>query len=414
MRRESAEDDRVFMLMSPARKVPAIWTMAFRPFFLAAALWSALALALWIAMLAFGFALPSRFDPLTWHIHEMLFGFVPAAIAGFLLTAISNWTGRAPVYGAVLAGLAGLWLAGRIDCLISAFIPFWLAAAIDVAFPIAVCMVAARELVAARNWRNLSMPAPIAVIAIADLLVFLQQDGFAVPEGLGWRLGFATIVILISVVGTRIIPTFTRNWLAAHATERLLPDHGGNPGHASSHRLLDRTALGLLHASLIGWAFAPTFRPFGALLILAAVLNFARLLYWRGAATCAEPLLFSLHVGYFWLVVGAALLGATMLTPAFPLAAAIHAFTAGAMGAMILAVMTRVSLGHTGRPIEADWPTTLLYILVNAAAVARIAAAFPGADTRVVLLDISAALWVASLAAFALRYGPLLVAPRTR
>lgn len=390
--------------MRPPRKVPAIWTMAFRPFFLAAALWSALALALWIAMLAFGFAVPSRFDPLTWHIHAMLFGFVPAAIAGFLLTAIPNWTGRAPVRGAPLAGLAGLWLAGRILCLVSAFIPFWLAAAIDLAFPAALCAVAAHEIIAARNWRNLAMPAPIAVIATADLFMFLQQARLAVPEGLGWRLGLSTIVILISVIGTRIIPPFTRNWLAAR----------GLAQPACAHGLLDRAALGLLHAGLIGWAFAPTFRPFGVLLVLAAVLNLFRLLRWRGAATLAEPLLFSLHVGYFWLVVGAALLGAALLAPAFPLAAAIHAFTAGAMGAMILAVMTRVSLGHTGRPLEADWPTTFLYLLVNAAAVTRVAAAFFGAGVRMTLLDISAALWVAGFALFVLRYGPLLVAPRLR
>lgn len=385
-------------------EVPTLWVVAFRPFFLAAAIWSALALALWMAMLISGLALPSRFDPLTWHIHEMLFGFVPAAMAGFLLTAIPNWTGRPPLHGAPLACLAGLWLIGRIACLISAFLPLWLAAAADLAFPAALCAAAAHEIIAARNWRNLLMPAPIAVLGIADLLMFLELGRFAVSPGLGWRLGLSTIVILISVIGTRIIPVFTRNWLSARGIAKPL----------AGHNLLDRAALGVLHAGLIGWAFAPTFAPFGALLILAAVLNLLRLARWHGSATLTEPLLFSLNVGYSWLIVGAALLGVTTLDAALPLAAAIHAFTAGAMGTMILAVMTRVSLGHTGRELEADRFTTSLYLAVNAAAVMRIAAAFLNGGAQLPLLSVSAALWVASFALFVVRYGPMLVASRIR
>ncbi len=396
------------MLVSSAHmrrsEVPAVWALAFRPFFLAAGIWSALALALWMAMLVGVLALPSQFDPLTWHIHEMLFGFVPAAIAGFLLTAIPNWTGRAPLQGAPLAWLAGLWLVGRIVCLISALIPLWLAAAIDLAFPAALCTVAAHEIIAARNWRNLPMSVPIALLAIADLLMFLERARLAVPAGLGWRLGLSTIVILISVIGTRLIPAFTRNWLLARGAAKL----------PAGHSLLDRAALGVLHAGLIGWAFAPTLRLFGVLLISAAPLNFWRLARWRGSATFAEPLLFVLHGGYFWLIVGAALLGATMLDAAIPVAAAIHAFTAGAIGTMVLAVMTRVSLGHTGRPLKADRVTTSLYLMVNAAAVTRIAAVFIGGGAQLPLLGLSAVLWVASFALFVLRYGPMLVAPRIR
>ena len=163
--------------------------MAFRPFFLMAGVWSAVALAGWVALLAMGLTLPSRFDPLTWHIHEMLFGFVLAAIAGFLLTAIPNWTGRAPVSGLPLAALATLWLAGRLACFISASVPLWLAAATDLAFPFVLCAVAAREIIASRNWRNMPMPVPIAVLGIADLLMYLEVAGFSVPAGLGWRLG---------------------------------------------------------------------------------------------------------------------------------------------------------------------------------------------------------------------------------
>lgn len=182
-------------------------------FFLAAALWAAFSLTLWIVLFETGSALPSRFDPLSWHIHAMLFGFVLAAIAGFILTAIPNWTGRRPIQGSALAGLVALWLLGRIACFVSAFLPLWFAAALDVAFPLVLSAVAAREIVAARNWRNLMMPFPIGVLGIADLLTYLERAGFGIPAGLGWRLAMAAIIALVSAIGGRIIPAFTRNWL---------------------------------------------------------------------------------------------------------------------------------------------------------------------------------------------------------
>jgi uncharacterized protein involved in response to NO len=380
---------------------PAILTVAFRPFFLAASLWSALALTLWIVLFMTGLALPSRFDPLTWHIHEMLFGFVLAAIAGFMLTAIPNWTGRTPIRGAPLGGLVLLWLLGRIACLISGSIPLWLAATVDLAFPFVLCALAAFEITAARNWRNLAMPIPIAVLGIADLLMYLENTGLAVPTGLGWRLGLAAIIVLISVVASRIVPSFTRNWLAKHGTATL----------PAAQRSIDRAALGVLHGGLVGWAFLPAYRPFGALLLLAAVLNLWRLVRWRGFATLGEPLLVILHVGYAWVIVGAALLGAVMLTDAVPVAAAIHALTAGAIGTMVLAMMTRVARGHTGRPLQADRITVLIYLVISAAAVIRVAATFANAWSMI-LLTASAALWVASFALFVIRYGPWLIAPR--
>ncbi len=380
----------------------AILSLGFRPFFLAAGIWSALAVLLWILMLVSGFALPSRFDPLTWHIHEMLFGYVGAAIAGFLLTAIPNWTARAPLQGAPLACLVAFWLVGRIACLFSAFVPLWVAAALDIIFPAALCIVVARDIAAARSWRNLLLPMPIALLCVADLLMFLEAGGFNVPQGLGWRLGLSTIVILISVIGTRIVPAFTRNWLLAHGIAKPLATHG----------LLDRAALGVLHAGLIGWAFAPMQPIFGAVLILAAALNLVRVARWRGHEARAEPLLLILHVGYLWIVIGAALLGAALLDAALPLAAGIHAFTAGAMGTMILAVMTRVSLAHTGRLLEADKLTTLLYLMINVSAVTRIAAAFLGGELQLKLLGFSAILWIASFAMFVGRYAPMLVSAR--
>jgi uncharacterized protein involved in response to NO len=389
----------VFPSASLARS--AMWTLAFRPFFLAASLWAALALMLWIGLFMTGTALPSRFDPLTWHIHAMLFGFVFAAIAGFMLTAIANWTGRPPVRGAALAGLLAVWLLGRILDLSSTFVPLWLTAAIDLAFPFLLSAIAAREIIAARNWRNLMMPVPIAVLGIADLLMYLELSGLEVPVGLGWRLALAAIIALITAIGGRIIPAFTRNWLVGRGESRLPAGHG----------LVDRMALATLHAGLVGWAFLPASRLVGGLLLLAALVNLWRLARWRGWATAAEPLLAILHAGYAWIVMGAALLGAGLLSNLVPEAAAIHAFTAGAIGTMVLAVMTRVSRGHTGRPLHSDRTTSLIYAAVTFAGVTRVAAALWTAFSMP-LLGSSALLWVASFLLFAAAYGPMLVSPR--
>ena len=344
--------------------------------------------------------MPSRFDPLAWHIHEMLFGFVMAAVAGFLLTAIPNWTRQPPVSGGLLALLAGLWLLGRIFCSVSALVPSWLAVAADLSFPVALVGVVTREIVAGRNWRNLPMVAPVTVLGIANLLMHLEADGVAVPPGLGWRLGLAAVIVLISVVAGRIVPSFTRNWLAKRRASGLPAVHGW----------IDQVALGVLHAGLFGWTFLSTFRPIGVLLLLGAVLNLWRLLRWRGSATVAEPLLLILHVGYAWLVLGVALLGLTMLDAEIPQSAAIHTLTAGAVGTMILAVMTRVTRGHTGRDLSADRATSLIYILVTLAAIVRVATAFDMAHPMPLLIA-SACLWIAGFGLFALCYGPMLLGP---
>jgi uncharacterized protein involved in response to NO len=385
----------------PARSTPAVLTQGFRPFFLAAGFWSIAALAIWIVVLATGGTLPSRFDSLSWHVHEMIFGFIMAAIAGFLLTAIPNWTRRLPINGRPLALLVGLWLLGRLVCLISALVPFWLAVAADLAFPTVLVAFAAREIVAGRNWRNLPMVVPVTVLGVANLLMHLESEDFAVPTGLGWRLGLVAIIILISVVAGRIVPSFTRNWLARRGAFELPSVHG----------LVDRAALGILHLGLLAWAFDLEARFVGPMLMLGAALNLWRMLRWRGTATGAEPLLMVLHIGYGWLVIGVGLLGLTTSGFEVPLGAAIHTLTAGAIGTMVLAVMTRTTLGHTGRSLSADRTTALIYILVGIAAVVRVAAAFD-ADLAMPLLIASAGFWIAGFAIFLLHYGPFLLQPR--
>jgi len=347
------------------------------------------------------FTLPSRFDPLSWHIHEMIYGFVTPAVGGFLLTAMADWTGRPAVTDRVTAGLSVLWVAGRVVCLVSQWLAPWVGVAVDLTFPTALLLVVLRELSAGGNRRHYPLLAPLLLLTLADLLMHLTALGVAIPIGLGWRLAMFCIVVLLSVIGGRIIPTFTRNWLAAHGDKRRPVEKG----------LLDRIALGTLHAFLLCWVFVTNSALLGAALVAAGALQLWRLARWQGQATVAEPLLFVLHVGYLWLGAGTALLGASALWDWVPVAAGIHALTTGAFGTMILAVMTRATLGHTGRTLHADRATVALYGLVTLAGLLRVAAAWPGSRTMV-LLQAAAAAWVAAFALFVAHYGPMLVRPR--
>ena len=389
--------------MTAALAQPPAWLLqGFRPFFLAAGVWSIIALSLWIAMLSAGLVLPSRFDPLTWHVHEMLFGFVMAAIAGFLLTAIPNWTQRAALSGAPLAALAGLWLLGRLACLFSALVPPWLGIAADVSFPLALLTFVTREIVAAKAWRNLPVILPVGVLGATNLLIHFQADGIAdVPSGLGWRLALAATVILVSVIAGRILPAFTRNWLMKRNGSQALP----LARLPAPNKWVDIAALVTLHIGLLGWAIAPSFGGIGLLLLVAAALNLWRLIRWRGIATVAEPLLFLLHIAYAWLASGAALLGLTVLGLHLPLGAAVHALSVGAISQMILAVMMRATLGHTGRTLLADRTTVLIFLVINLAAISRVSAGYSGQWLMPILM-ISAALWVAAFVLFTCHYGP--------
>ena len=377
---------------------PAVLSYAFRSMFLAAGSWAIVAIVLWLAVFLGYMQLPTRFDPLAWHIHEMLFGVVMAVVAGFLLTAIPNWTKRLPVRGYPLALLTGLWLIGRIVCLISIDLPAWLAVVADLSFPVVLLAITAREIIAGRNWRNLPMTAPIAVFIVADLMMHLESLGFAVPNGLGWRLGLAAPILLISVIGGRIIPSFTRNWLFKRHSASLPAPHGA----------VDIAALGFLHGGLILWAAFPDLRVAGVLLVIAAALNAWRLARWAGGATWAEPLLFILHVGYAWVVVGVVLLGLSILGAGVPVASAIHALTAGAIATMILGVMPRVTLGHTGRDLTANRATVAILVLINVAAISRVCASWH-TDDMMILLGLSAACWIAAFGLFEVVYGPMLL-----
>jgi uncharacterized protein involved in response to NO len=353
-----------------------LWSRGFRPFFLFGAAWAAVAVPVWIAAYVHGYALRGALPAMLWHAHEMVYGFGMAAVAGFLLTAIPNWTGRLPVRGRALAGLVALWLAGRIAMLAPG------AALLELAFPAVLIAVVARELLAGRNWRNLPMLAALGLLFAGNLLFHL-----GVYEGL--RLGIATLLMLIALVGGRIVPSFTRNWLAKRGPRVALP---------APESAFDRGALLVTLAALAAWVFSVA--PW--LAVLAGIALAARLARWRGHATLREPLLFILHLGYAWLALGLILLG-------LEVQAALHALTVGAIGTMTLAVMTRASLGHTGRVLAADGATCAIYALVTAAALLRMASPYVGAQLALVL-SLSGLAWSAAFAIFVLHYGRYLIA----
>ena len=374
---------------------PALFSYGFRPFFLAAGTWAAFGILLWLPQYRGLFALPTAFGALDWHIHEMLYGYVAASVAGFLLTAIPNWTGRLPVSGWPLAALAALWLAGRIAILLSAAIGSIAAAVIDVSFLIVLAAVAAREIVAGKNWRNLRVLVVLGLLAAANI-VFHAEVLLKGAADYGVRFAIAAVILLIGLIGGRIVPSFTNNWLARN-----------NPGRLPvAFSRFDMATLALSALALIAWIAAPLHAATGALLILAGLMHVLRLARWAGDRTLADRLVLILHIAYAFVPAGFLLTGAATLTDAVPASAGIHAWTAGAIGLMTLAVMTRATLGHTGNALHAGRLTQAIYALVFIAALLRIIAAFAGS---LALIDAAGACWIAGFALFVLTYGRLLV-----
>jgi uncharacterized protein involved in response to NO len=375
---------------------PAFLRQGFRLFFPAAGIWALSAVAIWLAAFQGKLSIPTGFSPVAWHAHEMIFGFVPAAIAGFLLTAMPNWTGRRPIQGRHLAILFGLWFAGRAAVATSALIGTGVAAVVDLTFLGALFATALHEIVAGRNFRNLPITVFLALFFVANALTHLEAAGLATTGGAGQRLGIAVVVLLISLIGGRIIPSFTRNWLRLHGATRMPAEHGA----------LDGASIAILMVALAAWVVVPHSRATGVGLLIAAVLTLLRLARWQGQQTFGEPLLWSLHLGYAWVPVGIFLLGASFFVPASPVSAGVHALTAGAIGSMTLAVMTRATLGHSGRALTADRWTVAIYLCVAAAAVLRVAAPLL-AEAYLSLLWTSAVAWIAAFGIFAIRFGQL-------
>ncbi len=378
---------------------PALFSFGFRPFFLLAGGFAALAVALWIgALLGVDGGLLAEAATRDWHVHEMLFGYTAAVIVGYMVIAGANWTGHYPVAGAPVMALAALWLAGRVAMLWpghgaamiveSAFLPLFAAALW-------------REQIAARNGRNLVPCLVVTLLGAANIAFHLR---FAVP-GLGpaaERLALGLIALLIVVLGGRLVPSFTQNWLARH--------DGGRP--PAPYDRLDLSAALLVTAALALWQGLPEAPLTGLALALAGGATLLRLSRWRGWAGWREPLLWSLHLGYLWLGVGLLLLGGAIALPAHvPVSSAIHALSAGGIGMMTLTMMMRTTLSHTGRPRRTGAGTLAALLMVTGAALARVVAPFMPA-AMVPLLALSALLWSGAFLLFTLLYGPLLVRRR--
>ena len=376
---------------------PALFSYGFRIFFLSAAIWAAVGILLWLPVYLGLLPFSTAFSALDWHIHEMLFGYAAAAIAGFLLTAIPNWTGRLPVNGAPLAALASLWLAGRIAMLASSNLGVVLTALIDVAFLAALAFVCAREIIAGKNWRNLRVLGVVSVL-LASNVFFHVENAVHGAADYSVRLALAAVIVLIALVGGRIVPSFTNNWLARNNPGRL-------PAPFSRY---DAITLALTVATLAAWIAAPAATVTGWAMLLVGAMQAVRVARWAGYRATADRLVLVLHVAYAFVPLGFVLNGLSVIA-ALPPSAGIHAWGAGAVGLMTLAVMTRASLGHTGHALQAGPATQAIYGLVFAGAVLRIAAAL---SSNLILLEVAGALWLGGFLLFAVAYGPMLARQR--
>ena len=376
----------------------AFFSYGFRPFFLGAALFAGVAVPVWVLLLT-GVGDSEFFSAARqWHVHEMVFGFLPAVITGFLLTAIPNWTDRTPSRGRELMLLCTLWVAGRLVMAIPFLTPL-LSAFVDVAFLVTVAGLVWREIIAGKSWSHAPIGGLIGLHAGANILFHVQALCGAATD-LPERIALALVMVLLALIGGRIIPNFTRAFL----TEQ------GMSEQPAPFSRFDGLSVVLVGIAAVAWIVQPEAMVTGWMLVGAGLVNLGRLLRWYGWVTWREPLVLTLHLGYGWLALSLLLLGGAILGWGLPTADAMHAFTTGAVGVMTLAIMTRASLGHTGRPKHAGPLTVCIYILVNAGAVLRVFGPSFDLSTNLVL-GLAAMSWSGAYLLFALVYGPFLLRP---
>jgi len=370
----------------------------FRPFFLGAALWALIAMVLWIGLLSGWWSFATGYGVIAWHAHEFLFGYIAAVMTGFLLTAIPNWTGRFPLQGRRLLALLVLWLAGRAAMLATDQIGTVAAAIIDCVYLVTLTTVMTREIVAGSNWRNLRVAVLVALTAVANIVFQAEVLIYGGPN-YGLRLAVAAIVALIIVVGARVTPSFTSNWLTRQ----------GNQKRPAPLGRFDIGSIALAAIALVTWIAVPNWYGTAALLLLMAIAQAARLSRWAGAQTWREPILFVLHLGYSFVPLGALVLSISILWPEIvPTSSALHAWTTGAMGLMTLAIMTRATLGHTGHDVLSTPTTVAIYGAMLVAALARMAAPLMPAIYYRALM-IAGVGWFTAFGIFLLIYGPMLL-----
>lgn len=380
----------------------ALLRYGFRPFFLGAGLLASLLIPWWAASYTFSIPLGTNWPPTLWHAHEMLFGFFGAAVAGFLLTAVPSWTGTRGFAGWPLALLASLWLLGRIAVASSALWPLPAVAAIDLAFLPALGALVLPPLVRARN-RNTPLLVVIGAWWAIDVGFYVSLAHHDTEASLhALVVGIDVILVLVTVVGGRIVPAFTASALKQR----------GKAGAVRAWPGITPVAVGSMVAVALSDLIWADGKLAGMIAGIAAMAQAVRLAQWRTEKTLRQPIVWILHLAYAWLPVGLALKAIALLTGAASAAFWLHALTIGAAATMILAVMTRASLGHTGRPLIVDPAIVLAYLLLTAAALVRVfgLAVLRLAYPQVILF--SAALWTGAFALFTSIYGPMLLAPR--
>jgi uncharacterized protein involved in response to NO len=378
---------------------PALLSYGFRPFFLFGALYAGLAILAWLPTFYGTLQVSTTFTPVDWHVHEMLYGYLPAIVAGFLLTAIPNWTGRLPIQGMPLLVLFLVWIAGRVSVTWSAPLGWFAVAVVDCAFLALLIAACAREIIAGNNWRNLRILVLVTLLLVGNIAFHGEAHEYGSAE-YSVRIGLAAIVLLLALIGGRIIPSFTRNWLARENPGRLPAPFGR----------FDVIAIVISALALLLWIALPVGRATAVALFLAAALNVVRLARWAGDRTLHDRLVLILHVGFVFVPLGFLLAGLAALDMVLA-SAPIHAWMVGAAGVMTLAVMTRASLGHTGNALVASPATQAIYLAVVVAALARICAIVQP-DWSNALLEASAGAWCVAFFGFAVVYGPLLLRPR--
>ena len=372
----------------------ALWQLGFRPFYLLAGIFGAGSIALWAAQVSGALGATYLPGPV-WHAHEMLFGFALAVIVGFLFTAGRNWSGRPTPRGAPLAALAALWLVAR--CI--ALTPYgWIGAIVGPAFALAAAVGLAIPLRAAGNRRNYVFVALLAALAVLDLVFHLAVLGaIAVPAFFGVRLGLDIVLFVMALMSGRVVPMFTNNAIPGAGAER--------------RPRLEAFAL----AAIVALAVADLAGVEGTVLavvaFVAAALHALRWSFWRPWKTLATPIVWILHVATLWIPIHLALRGAAALGWVASTAAS-HALTVGALGGLVLGMMTRTSRGHTARPLRADAFDVASYALVALAAVVRVGVPIAVPAATMAAIVGSATLWSAAFAIFSVRYWPVLTRPR--
>lgn len=379
---------------------PALLSYGFRPFFLGAGLFAVAAMLLWIGALTQGWEIGgTSYGPLNWHAHEMLFGYVGAALAGFMLTAIPNWTGRLPVSGWPLLVLVVLWFAGRAAMVAPELFGIYPAAVVEGAFLPVLAGIAGREIISGRNWKNLKILVALGLLSAVNIAfhatVLAGEDPIVLLRG-----GVAVFVALIAIVGGRIVPSFTRNWLSREGAARL--------PHPFDR--LDAIAIVGLIAALASWTIVPLTAVTALLALTASGLQLWRLIRWHGLDAAREPLLAILHVAYLFVPVGLAAIALSAMGWLEP-PSTLHLLSVGAIGCMTLGVMTRATLGHTGRRLRASAWTVASYLsLLTAAIIRPLAELLPSFYYE--LLAVAGTAWIAAFAIFSVEYGRYLLAPR--